>query len=100
MTVLRVRYPPPVAVASHPVERYEEPRARKLARMGRWTGLASVLLLGAAIRFAHHWNPVSLAIVAAWGVSTPAVGRTGCRAISAGTPPSFAAAERTGVPSA
>jgi hypothetical protein len=80
-----VRYPPRVAVASQPVELYEEPRARKLAQTGLWTGLASVFLLGAAIRFAHHWNPVSLAIVSMWAVSTLVAFGTSARGLARGT---------------
>jgi hypothetical protein len=80
-----VRYPPRVAVASHPVELYEEPRACKLARTGLWTGVVSVVLLGAAIRFAHHRNPVSLAIVTAWGVSTLVAFGASARAMARAT---------------
>jgi putative flippase GtrA len=74
-----------VAVASQPVELYEEPRARKLARIGLWTGLASVVLLVAAIRFAHHWNPVSLAIVTAWGTATLVAFGSSARAVARST---------------
>jgi hypothetical protein len=72
-------------VASQPLELYEEPRATKLARIGLWTGLVSVVLLGAAIRFAHHWNPVSLAIVTAWGVATLVALGTSARAVARAT---------------
>lgn len=33
-------------------------------------GLASIALLAAAIRWAHHWGPVADAIIAAWAVAT------------------------------
>jgi hypothetical protein len=35
-------------------------------------GLASVVLLAAAFRWAHHWGPLADAIVAAWAGSTVA----------------------------
>jgi hypothetical protein len=74
-----------VAVAGETVELYEEPRAGKLARIGLWTGLVSVVLLGAAIRFAHHWNPVSLTIVTAWGVATLVAFGASTRAVARAT---------------
>ena len=80
-----VSYPPRVAVARQPVELYEEPRASKLAQIGLWTGLVSVVVLGAAIRFAHHWNPVSLAIVTAWGASTLVAFGASARAVARAT---------------
>jgi hypothetical protein len=33
-------------------------------------GLASFLLLAAALKWAHHWNPTADLIVAGWGVTT------------------------------
>ena len=52
------------------VERDEEPRTRRLARIGFAAGAVSLALLAASIRFAHHWNPVSTALVTAWAVAT------------------------------
>jgi hypothetical protein len=37
-------------------------------------GVASLLLLGAAFRWAHHWGPVADTIVAAWAVCTLVAG--------------------------
>jgi hypothetical protein len=74
-----------VALAGETVELYEEPRARKLSRVGLWTGLVSVILLGAAIRFAHHWNPISLAIVTPWGVATLVAFGASARAVARAT---------------
>jgi hypothetical protein len=50
------------------VERIEESKTATLARIGLAAGAASVILLALAIRFA--WNPLSLAIVTAWALST------------------------------
>jgi hypothetical protein len=43
----------------------------RLGRVAGLAGLASALLLAAAFRYAHHWTPLALAIVSAWGVATP-----------------------------
>jgi hypothetical protein len=39
-------------------------------RAGGALGLASAILLYAAINWAHHWNPVAVSIVSAWGLTT------------------------------
>ncbi|HYW29081.1 MAG TPA: hypothetical protein VE824_04675 [Gaiellales bacterium] len=42
-------------------------------------GLASVVLLAAAFRWAHHWGPVADSIVAAWAATTVAALVVGIR---------------------
>ena len=42
---------------------------RRRRRVGL-CGIASGVLLVAAYQWAHHWNPLSVAIVAAWAVRT------------------------------
>jgi Tfp pilus assembly protein PilN len=59
-----------VDVAFEHVERAEDPRAGRLARIGLAAGGASVVLLGLAIAFAHHWNAVTITIVGAWAAAT------------------------------
>jgi hypothetical protein len=39
-------------------------------RVGGALGLASAGLLYAAFKWAHHWNPVAVSIVATWGLTT------------------------------
>jgi hypothetical protein len=39
-------------------------------RVGGALGLASAGLLYAAFKWAHHWNPVAVSIVSAWGLTT------------------------------
>lgn len=41
-------------------------------RLAACLGLASLALLAASTRWAHHWNPRADAIVAGWGVATAA----------------------------
>ncbi len=41
-------------------------------RLPAAVGLASVVLLAAAFRWAHHWGPLADAVVAAWAGSTVA----------------------------
>ncbi len=43
---------------------------RSRAKLAALFGVASALLLAASMRWAHHWGPVSEAIVAACAVST------------------------------
>jgi len=38
-------------------------------RLGAVLGVASLLLLGAAFLWAHHWGPLTDTIVIAWGLS-------------------------------
>jgi hypothetical protein len=44
--------------------------SRSRGRIAALLGLSSVLLLGAAFRWAHHWGLQTDAIVTAWAVST------------------------------
>lgn len=46
----------------------QEPAAR--GRLGGCFGIASIVLLGAAIKWAHHWNPCADTIVALWALTT------------------------------
>jgi hypothetical protein len=46
--------------------RPDDPQARLAAVLGA----ASFVLLFASLRWAHHWSPVSIAIVAAWAFAT------------------------------
>lgn len=39
-------------------------------RVGGVLGVASVGLLAAAVAWAHHWNVVTISIVAGWGLAT------------------------------
>ena len=41
-----------------------------LSRAAAITGVASVLLLAAAVRWAHHWGPLADTIVFAWALAT------------------------------
>jgi hypothetical protein len=41
-----------------------------LSRAAAITGATSVLLLAAAVHWAHHWGPLADTIVAAWALST------------------------------
>ena len=43
-----------------------------VGRLAGAFGLASVVLLGAAIVWAHHWGPLVYAIVGAWAITTSA----------------------------
>jgi hypothetical protein len=45
-------------------------RSSMLGRTGGALGLASAGLLYAAFKWAHHWNPEAVTIVAAWGLTT------------------------------
>jgi hypothetical protein len=40
------------------------------SRLAALLGVASVALLAAALRWAHHWGPVADSIVAAWAAAT------------------------------
>ncbi len=48
----------------------EPPKLSLRRRRTGVCGIASLLLLAAALRWAHHWNPPADLIVAAWGVTT------------------------------
>jgi hypothetical protein len=53
------------------VELASEPRTRRnLSGEAAFAGIVSAALLGASIRWAHHWNAVTVTIVAAWAVAT------------------------------
>src|SRR5438105_13946382 len=43
-------------------------RRRRFGSAGFLLGLASLALLAASIRYAHHWSPSSLALVGGWGM--------------------------------
>lgn len=45
-------------------------RAARRGRIGGYLGVASLALLAASIRWAHHWGPQADSIVAAWALST------------------------------
>ena len=51
------------AVASVPLRPKRSPVAAAL-------GVLSVALLGASLRWAHHWGPLAATIVAGWAVAT------------------------------
>ena len=55
-----------VELPFEPVERDEDPGSPRLAQAGAVAGLASAILLGASIRWAHHWGPLALALVSLW----------------------------------
>ena len=46
------------------------PHATFRRRRTGFCGIASILLLGASIKWVHHWSPRSDLIVAAWAVAT------------------------------
>jgi hypothetical protein len=45
-------------------------RSTARGRAGGALGLVSAGLLGAAFKWAHHWNPEAVAIVSAWALTT------------------------------
>jgi len=44
--------------------------ATNQGRVGGWLGIASLALLAASLRWAHHWGPRADTIVACWAVAT------------------------------
>ena len=71
--------------AVEPVEPYEEPGIGRLARIGLGSGCLSLALLGVAIAYVHHWNPISAAIVGAWAITLTVALVASGRAIARGT---------------
>jgi hypothetical protein len=53
-----------------PVDYGERGTSRHRGRAGALLGLASLLLLAASLRWAHHWGPLADALVAGFGAST------------------------------
>ena len=57
------------AGAEQPAEYPPESVGRRRGRLGAGLEVASVLLLLASFRWAHHWGPVTDTIVALWAIT-------------------------------
>jgi hypothetical protein len=59
----------PGSLASQPIDA-TAPAPTRDGRIPLALGIASVTLLAAALRWAHHWGPLADTIVIAWAAST------------------------------
>jgi len=70
-------------MASDPIEA-TVPAPTRNGRIPLALGIASVTLLAAALRWAHHWGPLADTIVVAWAASTLGALITAMRAAAPG----------------
>jgi hypothetical protein len=72
------------------MEVVEQSPSRRLGALALVTGLLCVVLFGAALAWAHHWNVLTVSIVVAWALAMLAAPVVAIVAHRAGSAPALA----------